>query len=186
MSTQSQTLPHPGSTPSNMNTSTGGTESAASTNFSADDAPVNEYGERRFVKKLSWFGPLNLATILACTIPTAATASMFSLMYTIALPEGPANAAIGQTNIAGAFIGAVFAVLIGHLSDITRTRMGRRNPWILGGAALATIGLIGMDGQLLRRMVRHPVLLHVPGGFEHGVRRIYRPAPRPRAFTPAR
>lgn len=144
MSTQSQTLPHPGSTPSNMNTSTGGTESAASTNFSADDAPVNEYGERRFVKKLSWFGPLNLATILACTIPTAATASMFSLMYTIALPEGPANAAIGQTNIAGAFIGAVFAVLIGHLSDITRTCMGRRNPWILGGAALATIGLIGM------------------------------------------
>jgi Na+/melibiose symporter-like transporter len=60
------------------------------------------------------------------------------------LPEGPANSAIGITNIFGAFTGAVFAVLVGHLSDKTRSRMGRRNPWILGGAITSGIALIGL------------------------------------------
>lgn len=116
----------------------------AGSNFSADDSPLNEFGERRFVNKLSWFGPLNLVTVLAFTIPTAATASLFSFMYTVVLSEAKANSAIGITNIFGAFSGAVFAVLIGYLSDRTRTRLGRRNPWIIFGTILATIGLFGL------------------------------------------
>lgn len=116
----------------------------AASNFSADDSPFNEFGERRFVTRLSWFGPLNLVAVLAFTIPTAATAALFSFMYTVVLPESQANTAIGITNVFGAFVGAIFAVLIGFLSDRTHTRMGRRNPWILSGAAICTLGLVGL------------------------------------------
>lgn len=115
-----------------------------SSNFSADNSPFNELGEKRFVDKLSWFGPLNLFSVLFATIATAATASLFSLTYTSVLSESAANAAIGVTNICCALSGAVFAVLVGHLSDRTRSRLGKRNPWILAGAIMATAGLLGM------------------------------------------
>lgn len=120
------------------------TAEVAASNFSADSSPFNDFGERRFVNKLSWFGPLNLVTILAFTIPTAAAASLFSFMYTVVLPESAANTAIGLTNVSGAMTGAVFAVLIGFLSDRTRSRLGRRNPWILTGTALSALGLLGL------------------------------------------
>lgn len=130
--------------PTEVPTAEASSEQVAASNFSADDSPLNEFGERRFVTKLSWFGPLNLIAVLAFTIPTAATASLFSFMYTVVLPESQANTAIGITNVCGAFAGAIFAVLIGFLSDRTRTRMGRRNPWILGGTLCAAIGLGGL------------------------------------------
>src|SRR5690349_8598147 len=42
-------------------------------------------------------------------------------------------------------IGAVFAIvsnpLFGHLSDRTRSRFGRRRPWLVGGMACGTLAL---------------------------------------------
>lgn len=123
----------------------GETDAGSENNFSADNSPVNALGERRFVNKLGWFGPLNLFAILFATIATAVTANLFSLTFTSVLSEKAANSAIGLTNISGAFTGAVFAVLIGHFSDKTRSRFGRRNPWIIGGAVLSTLALIGLS-----------------------------------------
>lgn len=120
-------------------------EAVAAKNFVADDSPQNAFGERRFVQRLSWFGPVNLFMILGSTIPTAAIATLFSLLFTVHLDEKSANAAIGLTNVAGVLAGAIFSVIVGNASDRTRSRWGRRNPWIVFGAVLATAGIIGLS-----------------------------------------
>ncbi|WEV65211.1 MFS transporter [Bifidobacterium sp. ESL0764] len=110
----------------------------------AEPALVNELGERRIVGKLGWFGPLNLCAMLFPTIATSAASALSGFTFTAVLPEARANSAIGLQSMFGALSGAIFAVLIGHLSDKTRSRMGRRNPWILGGSIACMVGLLGL------------------------------------------
>ncbi len=118
--------------------------SGPASNFTDDDAPVNALGERRFVGRLRWFGPLNLGMVLAAAIPTGGAASIMAYNFTIHLAEQEANAAIGVANLFGALAGALAAIVAGNLSDHTRTRWGRRNPGILGGALLAAAGVLLM------------------------------------------
>lgn len=113
----------------------------AATNFVADRSSVNSLGERRFVERLTWFGPMNLFMVLGWTIPTAAVSTIFGLLYSAHLSESDANAAIGVTNVLGVLVGAIASVLAGTLSDRTRSRWGRRNPWILAGGVVMVLAL---------------------------------------------
>ncbi len=51
---------------------------------------------------------------------------------------------IGAIRMAERILGAVIEPLIGHLSDKTNTRIGRRRPWILVGAPLMTLAFVGI------------------------------------------
>ena len=44
----------------------------------------------------------------------------------------------------GAFAGLIVGPLGGQLSDRTRTRLGRRRPWVIGGTVVGVVGLIVM------------------------------------------
>lgn len=123
-------------------TATPDADEGAATNFVADLSPVNSMGERRFVERLSWFGPMNLFMVLGWTIPTAAVSTIFGLLYSAHLSESDANAAIGITNVLGVLAGTVASVLAGTLSDRTRSRWGRRNPWILTGGITMVVALL--------------------------------------------
>ncbi|MDN6235023.1 MAG: MFS transporter, partial [Bifidobacterium crudilactis] len=60
------------------------------------------------------------------TIPTQVnTLAPTNKVYALALVTGVAGA-----------IGIITNPLIGHLSDITRTRFGRRIPWLIAGTAV--------------------------------------------------
>src|SRR5699024_6764387 len=111
-------------------------EASEAGTFTADDSPTNEFGERRFVHKLRWFAPVNMLMLLGATIPAGAAASLMAYNFTVHLGETDANAAIGVANVFGALAGAIGAIVGGNVSDHTRTRLGRRNPWIIFGAIL--------------------------------------------------
>lgn len=120
-------------------------DASAAGSFTADDSPTNEFGERRFVHKLRWFGPVNMLMILGATIPTGAAASLMAYNFTVHLGEVDANAAIGIANVFGALAGAIGAIVGGNVSDHTRTRLGRRNPWIMFGAILGAACILSLS-----------------------------------------
>ncbi len=118
---------------------------AAPDSFTTDESPTNELGERRFVHKLGWFGPVSLLLVISWTLITTASATLIALKFTATLSPSRANSAIGLVNVFGALTGAIFAMFVGSLSDHTRSRLGRRNPWLIGGAIVSVIGLIALS-----------------------------------------
>lgn len=117
---------------------------AAPASFASDESPTNELGERRFVSRLGWFGPVNMLMILGAAIPTSAVAGLMAYNFTARLDEAGANASIGAANVFGALFGALAAIVAGNVSDHTRTRLGRRNPWIITGTVIAAICILGL------------------------------------------
>lgn len=67
--------------------------------------------------------------------------ALFSLPYKIGLiaPDDKV-AMLGLVATIGAVFGLVAGPLAGALSDRTRTRIGRRRPWFLGGVAVLAVG----------------------------------------------
>ncbi|GAA4771057.1 MFS transporter [Microbacterium gilvum] len=54
-------------------------------------------------------------------------------------------ALVGAVGVIGAVLALVANIVFGALSDVTRSRMGRRGPWILGGAVVGAVALFGMS-----------------------------------------
>src|SRR5699024_12177615 len=54
-------------------------------------------------------------------------------------------AAIGVASVYGALAGAIGAIVGGNVSDHTRTRLGRRNPWIIFGAILGAAAILALS-----------------------------------------
>lgn len=79
---------------------------------------------------------------------TVLNAIAFYMTASIMIPQrlkdiGVANpdATLGAINAAGAILSIFYAVFIGAFSDRTRSRFGRRTPWILGGAVLYGVAI---------------------------------------------
>jgi Na+/melibiose symporter-like transporter len=88
--------------------------------------------------KLARFSALALPAY-AATLPLAVT-----LPAIFARDFGLSLGAIGAVFLAGTLWGALLDPLIGALSDRTRSRFGRRKPWIAGGSVLFTIAAFGL------------------------------------------
>jgi len=67
----------------------------------------------------------------------------FKLQHISSTPE-EGTTALGLTLGLGALFGMVVNPLAGRLSDRTMSRFGRRRPWVVGGMALAFVGLVGI------------------------------------------
>jgi MFS family permease len=57
------------------------------------------------------------------------------------------ESALGVVTGAGALVALVVSPVAGALSDHTRSRFGRRRPWVAGGAVVATAGLLFLFGR---------------------------------------
>lgn len=53
-------------------------------------------------------------------------------------------AVVGTAGVVGAFLSLLSNIVFGALSDVTRSPMGRRAPWILGGAIAGAAALLGL------------------------------------------
>lgn len=78
-------------------------------------------------------GPIILPALL---LPTAGRPAL--------VPEALKNTYLGGMSFAGLILATIVQPIAGALSDRTRTRWGRRRPWMLAGTLLALVALAGM------------------------------------------
>lgn len=89
---------------------------------------------------LSRLGPFLLLGQLAWALPGAASGTLLAALLATAAPEHKV-AVFTAYSVAGAVTSAIGTVLGGLLSDRTRSRLGRRSPWLLGSALLSAAAL---------------------------------------------
>lgn len=96
------------------------------------------------------FGLLNFGLYLTVMMP-----ALFSLPYKIGVLDPDNKAALlGLVATVGAIVGLIAGPIAGVLSDRTRTRIGRRRPWLIAGILVLALGssivaLAGSAGVLL-------------------------------------
>jgi Na+/melibiose symporter-like transporter len=85
------------------------------------------------------------------------------------VPEALKNTYLGGLTFAGLVLAMVVQPLAGGLSDSTRSRWGRRRPWILVGTLLALVFLGGMAlaGNFLGLLAAY-LLLQLASNSAHG------------------
>lgn len=85
---------------------------------------------------LTLFGILNFGLYLTVMMP-----ALFTLPYKVGLlaPDDKV-AVLGVVATIGAVVGLVTGPVAGVLSDRTRTRIGRRRPWLIGGVLVLALG----------------------------------------------
>jgi len=85
------------------------------------------------------------------------------------VPEALKNTYLGGLTFAGLVLAMVVQPLAGGLSDSTRSRWGRRRPWILAGTLLALVFLGGMAlaGNFLGLLAAY-LLLQLASNSAHG------------------
>ncbi|KFI60031.1 MFS transporter [Bifidobacterium gallicum] len=100
-------------------------------------------GQRPTRTQLIRFGIGFFLCALICAVPWVALSTVvLPYMFEYLTPSSKV-AMVGLTNGLGAIIALLSNVLFGALSDITRTAVGRRTPWIVGGGALTSIAMWG-------------------------------------------
>jgi len=85
---------------------------------------------------LTLYGLLNFGLYLTVMMP-----ALFSLPYKIGViaPDDKV-AVLAIVTTVGAIVGVIAGPVAGVLSDRTRTRIGRRRPWLIGGLATLALG----------------------------------------------
>ena len=73
------------------------------------------------------------------------------------VPESLKNTYLGGMTFAGLILAMVVQPLAGGLSDGTRSRWGRRRPWILVGTLLDLVFLVGMARTGIRTHDQYPL-----------------------------
>ena len=90
--------------------------------------------------------PVHVGHLAAYALPAVATQFLYSPISTVlpgiyAIHYGLSAAAIAGVLLATRLFDAVTDPLIGHLSDVTRGRFGRRKPWIAVGCLITAFAM---------------------------------------------
>ena len=85
------------------------------------------------------------------------------------VPESLKNTTLGGVTFVGLILAMVIQPLAGGLSDRTRSRWGRRRPWILVGVLLSLLILVGMAlASSLWGLLAAYLFLQVASNVGHG------------------
>ncbi|MDR1079078.1 MAG: MFS transporter [Propionibacteriaceae bacterium] len=106
----------------------------------APNPPPAGRGVGFYDTKLGLIGPLCLIGALSWAIPAAATGTLLQALFA-RLDEVNKISLTAITATVSSLGGALAVVVAGLLSDRTRSRFGRRKPWLLGGAVFAAVCL---------------------------------------------
>jgi GPH family glycoside/pentoside/hexuronide:cation symporter len=103
----------------------------ASDDAGAGGTPATAAGDRLSPRELSAYG----AGIIAYQYPHYGLAQLAMPLFNVTLGVAPAQ--VGGVLMLGRIWDAVLNPLVGTLSDNTRSRWGRRRPWLVAGAVLS-------------------------------------------------
>lgn len=81
---------------------------------------------------------------IACAIPWVALSSLILPQLLDQIDPSTREAMIGTINAVGSVVALLSNVVFGTLSDLTRSRFGRRSPWIIGGGLLTGLCIFGI------------------------------------------
>lgn len=120
---------------------------------------------------------LRRTTLVAMNVYWFGLAFMWNALHPIVLPalllrfvpEGLKNTYLGAMTFAGLILAMAVQPLAGGLSDRTRSRVGRRRPWILAGtlASLACLAVMAPSSSLWQVALGY-ILLQVASNTAHG------------------
>lgn len=106
----------------------------------SEDPPAPKKGLRRLMWSIV---PANIAVFMIWgAVPTILLPQQITLAFGEEGQVNVANLAIVST--VGAFVAMIVQPLAGQISDRTRSRFGRRAPWIVIGALAGALALIGL------------------------------------------
>jgi len=91
-------------------------------------------------------GPLGFWRMLVYALPAGPHAFVIMPLMVVIHSFYAANTAVTAAQVAliislGRVFDAVIDPFLGHLSDLTRSRLGPRKPWVLGAAVLCPISI---------------------------------------------
>ena len=66
------------------------------------------------------------------------------VLVLVLAPEALKNTFLAALGLSGLMVGGCIQVLVGRLSDRTRTFLGRRVPFLIAGCALVSVGMVGI------------------------------------------
>ena len=66
------------------------------------------------------------------------------VLVLILAPEALKNTYLAPLGLSGLLVAGVIQVIVGRLSDRTRSPLGRRVPYLLGGSVLICLGMVGI------------------------------------------
>ena len=66
------------------------------------------------------------------------------VLVLILAPEALKNTYLAALGLSGLLVAGVIQVIVGRLSDRTRSPLGRRVPYLLGGSVLICLGMVGI------------------------------------------
>lgn len=104
------------------------------------DAPTAAPGIRERPMRLRKLGPFLVLGQFAWAVPGAASATLLAALLAAVDPAHKVGVFTAYS-VAGAVTSAIGTVAGGLCSDRTRSRFGRRSPWLLGSALLAALAL---------------------------------------------
>src|SRR6218665_4031589 len=107
------------------------------------------------VVKLGRIGPLYLAGQLGWAIPAAATGVLMQALAAEIAPEDKI-AFYTSVSVVGAVASTLATIVGGMLSDGTRTRLGKRIPWLIVAALIAVAALTGASSTTSRLLAAVP------------------------------
>ena len=81
---------------------------------------------------------------VACAIPWVALSSLLIPRVLETIDPATKEGMLGAINVAGSIVALLANIVFGTLSDLTRSRFGKRTPWIVAGGVVAGLAVGGI------------------------------------------
>ncbi len=114
---------------------------AASAFVDRRDPMVSADGHRPTKAEVVRLGVGFTISAVACAIPWVALSSIILPRVLETIDPASKESMLGVINAIGSIVALLANVIFGTLSDLTRSRFGRRTPWIIAGGVIAGLSI---------------------------------------------
>ena len=108
------------------------------------DPAVSADGHRPTKTEVIRLGVGFTVSAVACAIPWVALSSLILPRVLETIDPATKEGMLGAINIAGSIVALLANIIFGTFSDLTRSRFGKRSPWIILGGIIAGLSVGGI------------------------------------------